>query len=79
MSTSRVHEYGLCWCRKPIEATTDPLALLVDSKYLTIESVPQGVCGSCGFKYYKADILETIEALLHGEQRERRCNAGPCW
>lgn len=77
MSTSRVYEYGLCWCRKPIEATTTLVRLEVAGKQLTLEAFPQGKCWACGFTYYKADILETTEALLRGEQRERRCNAAP--
>jgi hypothetical protein len=77
MSQSRAYEYGFCWCSKPIEGTAAPLRLHVAGRDLMIESVAQGVCRSCDFKYYKTDILETIEALLRGNQRERRCNSGP--
>lgn len=77
MSQSRFNDYGLCWCGNQIRSTAVPVRLRVAEKLVTVESVPQGVCGLCHFTYYRADILETLEALLREDQRERRCNRGP--
>jgi hypothetical protein len=77
MGRSRAYEYGLCWCQKPIEGTAGPVRFRIAGKDLTIGSVAQGVCRPCELTYYKVDILETIEALLRGHPRERRCNSGP--
>ena len=69
MTKSKALEYGLCGCGNPIEGT------VVDLEFVGIKSVPKGICPSCRSYYFKADILETIEALLRG--RERRCKGGP--
>ena len=76
MSKSTAYQFGLCWCSRPIEGIAESLRLQVAGKAVTAP-IAQGMCRSCSFKYYKADILETIEALLGGHQRERRCNSGP--
>ena len=73
MIQSKVREYGACpWCHKPIEAIAVPLRLQVAGRQLELDSVPQGVCRTCGDKYYKAEILELLETVLRGEQREER-------
>ena len=66
VSESRFNDYGLCWCGNRIESTSVTVRLRVAEKVVTIESVPEGVCQQCSFKYYRADILEILEALLRG-------------
>jgi hypothetical protein len=77
MSQSRFNDYGLCWCDNRIEGTMVPISLRVAGRSVAVESVPKGVCNHCHFTYYRADILETLEALLREDRRERRCNSGP--
>ena len=77
MNTSRFDQYGNCWCRKPIEASRRVIYLQIDGRQLKLDAVPQGVCQDCGFTFYKAEVLEAVEALMREDQRERRCNGGP--
>jgi len=37
-----------------------------------VENVPAGVCEQCGERYYKAQVLKRIEALLRERQSFRR-------
>jgi hypothetical protein len=34
---------------------------------VTLTNVAQGTCPLCGSRVYKADILNTVEDVMHGE------------
>ena len=77
MIKSKAYDYGQCGCGNRTDHRQIEVRMTIAGTDVVIDSVPQGTCSSCGSRYYKADILETIEALMLGHKRERRSNSGP--
>jgi YgiT-type zinc finger domain-containing protein len=42
------------------------------SKYILIKNVPVGVCKECGTRYFSANILKTIKAIINGRQKAKK-------
>jgi YgiT-type zinc finger domain-containing protein len=44
----------------------------VGEGYVLVRNVPAGVCTECGTRYYAANVLKTIEEIIHGRQQAER-------
>lgn len=44
----------------------------VDGRAVVLAEVPQGVCGLCGSRVYKSEVLERLESLMKGGRVNRR-------
>jgi YgiT-type zinc finger domain-containing protein len=44
----------------------------VEGKYILVENVPAGVCKECGTRYYAANVLKTVEAIIRGRRQAER-------
>ena len=48
-----------------------------DNLLAIIEGVPVGVCGTCGERYFKAEVVKAMEKAAHSRSRARRTIAVP--
>jgi YgiT-type zinc finger domain-containing protein len=60
------------YCSGTIVERTVDLPRKVGEKYVLIRNVPAGVCRKCGTRYYTANVLKTIEAVVHGRKKVER-------
>jgi len=61
------YQYGACGCGDTFEAHLVEVRLTVEDQAIVLRDVPQGACPTCGSRVYKAEILELIEAIFHGD------------
>jgi len=60
------------YCNGSIVEKEVELHRKVKRKHLLIEHVPAGVCKECGTRYYSANVLKTIEEVVHGRRKAKR-------
>jgi len=60
------------YCNGPIVEKTIDLPRKVREGYVLIRNVPVGVCAECGTRYYAANVLKTIEEIVHGRRQAER-------
>ena len=60
-------EFGRCPCSGRYEKRTVEVRMIVSDETIVLDSVAQGACSLCGSRVYKANVLETIEAVMRGE------------
>jgi YgiT-type zinc finger domain-containing protein len=77
MTESKMLEYGRCPCSGVYERRAVEVRMTVQGTVIVLSNVPQGACPLCGSRVYKADVLETIEALMKGEPRDDLSNKPP--
>ncbi len=68
-----MYDYGECHiCGAHLEARHVKQDLWIKGKLIVIEDVPAGVCPQCGEKVVKADIGQSIAALVGDSRRLRK-------
>jgi len=66
-------ENEICeYCSGPIVGKKVDLIQKVNGKYVLVQKVPAGVCKECGTRYYSANILKTVEEIIHGRQKAKK-------
>jgi YgiT-type zinc finger domain-containing protein len=71
------YDYGQCPCGGFYEPAGVQVQLTLADDVVVLPDVPQGQCPVCGSRVYKAEVLELIEAIFHGEQPLRTMEAAP--
>ncbi|GAC1350728.1 MAG: hypothetical protein NVSMB27_36000 [Ktedonobacteraceae bacterium] len=61
-------DYGSCPCTGNYEKRSVEVRMTVEGKVVVFNDVPQGDCGLCGSRVYKADLLEYIESTMRGRR-----------
>jgi hypothetical protein len=62
----RVSTFGGCRCSGRFDRCSVEIRLLAAGRLVVLDDVPQGVCGSCGTRVYRPNILAAIEAVMRG-------------
>ncbi|MGR3320110.1 MAG: YgiT-type zinc finger protein [Candidatus Anammoxibacter sp.] len=60
------------YCNGPIIEKRVDLPRKVGKKYVLIKKAPVGVCKECGTRYYAANVLKTIESIVHGRRKPEK-------
>lgn len=70
-----MYDYGECHiCGERMEEKHVKQDFWIKGKLIVIEGVPTGVCPQCGEKVVKADVGQSIAAVLGNMKRLRRAH-----
>jgi YgiT-type zinc finger domain-containing protein len=67
------------YCDGPIVEKTVDLPRRVGKRYVLVKNVPVGVCKECGTRYFAANILKTIEAIIRERRKAKRESCMPVY
>jgi YgiT-type zinc finger domain-containing protein len=68
-----MYDYGKCHtCDKRIDEKRVKQGVWIKGRLIVIEGVPAGVCPQCREKVVKADVGQSVAALLGDTKRLRR-------
>ena len=57
------------YCDGPIVEKIIDLPRKDGERYVLIRNVPAGICMECGMHYYAANVLKTVEEIVHGRRQ----------
>ena len=60
------------YCNGAIAEKIVDLPRKVGKRYVLIKNVPAGVCMGCGTRYYAANVLKRIEAIVKGRKKAEK-------
>jgi YgiT-type zinc finger domain-containing protein len=64
------NQFGACPCGGGrYEERWVEVRMTVDGEVVILTDIPQGVCGNCGSRVYKAGVLEVVEAIMNRRDR----------
>ena len=67
MALAQPSDFGMCPCGGALfERRAVEVRMTVGDDQVVLTDVAQGACPVCGSRVYKAAVLESIEALMHG-------------
>lgn len=76
MTASTYRAYGLCHCGGIREARVVEVRMNTDTgEPIVLPDVPHGACPVCGGRFYKAELLERIEAIFKGRANDPAISA----
>jgi YgiT-type zinc finger domain-containing protein len=59
------------YCNAEIVQRIVELQRKVGKKYVLIKNVPAGVCKGCGTRYYTANVLKMVDALIRDRRKAK--------
>jgi YgiT-type zinc finger domain-containing protein len=62
-----MNQYGDCsYCGGEVIEQQIDYDYRREKRLMVVSNVPAGVCGQCGEKYFKPDVLKRMDSLYHG-------------